>query len=284
MPKPDLPQLHAQLLASAPLVQAITNTVVQQFSANVLLAMGASPAMFDHEADAARFTDVADALLVNFGTATNQQLLAADVAMDAAGDGNTPWVLDPVSVGAGDFRTRKIRQALARHPGVLRGNASEILILSGQGAGARGVDAVDEVDAALPAALELARGSASVVAVSGRSDAVVAVFDDHVRVARIAGGHALMTRVVGTGCALGAAVAAYLGAAARGGRSLGAYFDATVVAHAHFALAGSRAGQRAAAPGSFAAAFLDSLYALQSDDFTQAQVHVETRSLGAARP
>ena len=37
----DLPSLHARLLASAPLVQCITNTVVQQFSANVLLAAGA---------------------------------------------------------------------------------------------------------------------------------------------------------------------------------------------------------------------------------------------------
>ena len=33
--------LHAGLLAAAPLIQAITNTVVQQFSANVLLAAGA---------------------------------------------------------------------------------------------------------------------------------------------------------------------------------------------------------------------------------------------------
>lgn len=277
----DLPRLHAQFLASAPLVQAITNTVVQQFSANVLLAMGASPAMLDHEADAAQFARVADALLVNFGTATNQQLLAADVAVDAIQEVGKPWVLDPVSAGVGDFRTRQIRQALARRPSALRGNASEILVLAGQGAGGRGVDAVDEVDAALPAALALARDSGGVVAVSGHRDAVVAVLDGQARVARIAGGHPLMTRVVGTGCALGAAVAAYLGAVAPQRRSVAADFAATVAAHAHFALAGSRASQQAAAPGQFAVAFLDALYTLQSDDFARAQVQVETRPLPA---
>lgn len=277
----DLPRLHAQFLARAPLVQNITNTVVQQFSANVLLAMGASPAMLDHEADAAQFARLANALLINFGTATNQQLLAAEAAIDAVTETSTPWVLDPVSAGAGDFRTGRIRQALARHPSVLRGNASEILLLAGLGAGGRGVDAVDDVEAALPAALALAQNTGGVVAVSGPRDAVVAIFGDHARVARIDGGHALMARVVGTGCALGAAVAAYLGAAAHGGRSLEADFAATVAAHAHFALAGSRASQRATAPGSFAVAFLDALATLASDDFAQAQVHVETRPLHA---
>ena len=48
----DLSSAHARLRASNPLIQCITNTVVQQFSANVLLAVGASPAMLDHEADA----------------------------------------------------------------------------------------------------------------------------------------------------------------------------------------------------------------------------------------
>ena len=277
----DLSRAHAQFRASAPLVQAITNTVVQQFSANVLLAMGASPAMLDHEADAAQFARMADALLINFGTATNQQLLAADVAMDAAARAGTPWVLDPVSAGAGDFRTTKIRQTVARCPSVVRGNASEVLVLADMGTGGRGVDAVDEVETALPAAMALAQRTAGVVAVSGRSDAVIAVFGNRARIARVEGGHPLMTRVVGTGCALGAAVAAYLGAAARENRSLDAYFAATVAAHAHFALAGNLASQRAAAPGSFAVAFLDALYELKAEDFARAQVQVQIRSLAA---
>ena len=54
----DLTGPLQRLRAQVPLVQCITNTVVQQFSANVLLAAGASPAMLDHEADAAQFARI----------------------------------------------------------------------------------------------------------------------------------------------------------------------------------------------------------------------------------
>ena len=276
----DLPALHAGLLVAAPLIQAITNTVVQQFSANVLLAAGASPAMIDHEADAAQFAGIADGLLINLGTASNHQLLAADAAIGVAGERAMPWVLDPVSVGVIAFRTIKIRQALGARPSVVRGNASEIAALAGMGAGARGVDAVDEVDAVLPAAIALARSTGGVVAVSGACDAVVAVQADAVRIARIGGGHALMPRVVGMGCSLGALVAAYLAAGrARGGERLASDFAAAVAAHVHFALAGARAGAQAGGPGSFQVAFVDALHALQPADLARADLAVETRPL-----
>ncbi|NNV10009.1 hydroxyethylthiazole kinase, partial [Geobacillus sp. MMMUD3] len=126
----DLSSAHARLRASNPLIQCITNTVVQQFSANVLLAVGASPAMLDHDADAAQFAHLAGGLLVNFGTATNQQFLAADAAVDAVTEDAKPWVLDPVSIGAADHRTTRIRRAAAAHPTAIRGNASEIAALA----------------------------------------------------------------------------------------------------------------------------------------------------------
>ncbi|OUM13924.1 hydroxyethylthiazole kinase, partial [Klebsiella pneumoniae] len=58
--------------------------------------------------------------------------------------------------------------------------------------------------AALPAAQALARRLATVVAVTGEVDYVT----DGERVLSVAGGNPLMTRVVGTGCALSAVVAA----------------------------------------------------------------------------
>src|SRR5699024_12206809 len=133
--------------AQVPLVQCITNTVVQQFSANVLLAAGASPAMLDHEADAAQFARIADGVLVNLGTATSHQLLAADAATAAAAQAGTPWVLDPVSYGAVDFRTQHIARLARSGPACSRGNASEIAALAGHGAGGRGIQSTDEVDA-----------------------------------------------------------------------------------------------------------------------------------------
>ncbi|WP_084499469.1 hydroxyethylthiazole kinase [Brevibacterium album] len=198
--------------ASVPLVQCITNTVVQQFSANVLLAAGASPAMLDHEADAAQFAALAGGVLVNFGTATSHQLLAADAAVRTANALGTPWVLDPVSLGAADHRSMHIRRLADSGPTAIRGNASEIAGLAGTGAGGRGIESIDTVDDVLAPAAELAARTGAVIAVSGPVDAVVAVQDGEALIARIAGGHRLMPLVVGTGCSLGALTAAYLGA------------------------------------------------------------------------
>ncbi|RBP68214.1 hydroxyethylthiazole kinase [Brevibacterium sanguinis] len=286
----DLNSAHRQLGATNPLIQCITNTVVQQFSANVLLAVGASPAMLDHEADAAQFTQIASGLLVNFGTATSHQFLAADSAIDAATTHEKPWVLDPVSIGAADYRTTRIRRAAAAGPTAIRGNASEIAALAGFGLGGRGVDSTDDVDAVLPAAAELARETGAVVAVSGPVDAIVAHIDGVDHVAHVHGGHALMPLVIGTGCSLGAVTAAYLAAAtdttvaeaatssdarAAEGTSTSATLTAVIAAHAHFAAAGASAGEHATGPGSYAVAFLDALHALSAEELARVRVEVD---------
>lgn len=262
-----------------PLVQCITNTVVQQFSANVLLAAGASPAMLDHEADAAQFARIADGILVNFGTATSHQLLAADAATAAAEQSGTPWVLDPVSYGGVEHRTVHIRRLAHSGPTCIRGNASEIAALAGAGAGGRGIESTDEVDAVLDHAVRLAEVTGAIVAVSGARDAIVTTDPDapgRASIARVGGGSALMPLTVGTGCSLAALTAAYLGtrrtpaAEARHDR-----FAAVVAAHAHFAATGERAARTAEGPGSFAVAFLDALHAVAEDDLTAVDVTVD---------
>jgi len=52
----------------SPLIHCLTNDVVQSFTANVLLALGASPAMVVERSEAAQFSAWADALLINVGT------------------------------------------------------------------------------------------------------------------------------------------------------------------------------------------------------------------------
>src|SRR5699024_962992 len=135
--------------------------------------IGAAPAMIDHEADAGQFAALADAVVINLGTASSHQFLAADAAIQTATATATPWVLDPVSVGVTDYRTGRIQQAARQNPTVIRGNASEIAVLAGRGAGGRGVDSTDAVDAVLPAAVQLSVTTGAIVAVSGAIDAIV---------------------------------------------------------------------------------------------------------------
>ena len=89
-----------------PLVHCLTNHVVTNFTANVLLAAGAAPAMIHDPEESAIFAGVASALLVNVGTIEREQAEAMRRAVAAANAAGRPWVLDPVAVGALPLRTQ----------------------------------------------------------------------------------------------------------------------------------------------------------------------------------
>lgn len=227
--QPDLLDLHVlhHFRTRSPLTHCMTNDVVQTFTANVLLALGASPAMVIEAEEAEQFAGM------------------------AAGK---PWTLDPVAVGALAFRTRFCHQILALKPAAIRGNASEILALAGMSAGGRGVDTTDTAAAALPAAQALARQTNAIVAVTGEVDYVT----DGQRTRTVAGGDPLMTRVVGTGCALSAVVAASCSLP-------GDRLDNVAAACGWMKRAGTIAVAQSYGPGSFASAFLDALHNLEGE-------------------
>lgn len=250
--------------AQTPLVHCLTNSVVQEITANALLAAGAAPAMIPDPGEAAAFAAVASGVLVNLGTLTTTQLAAQRAAVAAAGEAGVPWVLDPVAIGALELRTDAAREFAAASPAAIRGNASEITALAGLGAGGRGVDTTTSVEDAADSARELAARSGAVVAVSGPRDLILAPGTSPSAAPGgadttglwVESGHPLLQQVVGTGCALGALVAAYLSAA----RTVGVDdLHAVAAAHAHAGAAGSRAGTVASGPGSFAVAWLDAL-------------------------
>jgi len=247
-PRPDLLEDLARLRRKSPLVHCITNAVVTNFTANVLLAVGASPAMVVSTEEVEEFVGIADALLVNVGTITSSDAEAMLKAASAADRTNTPWVLDPVAVGVLAYRTAIVEKLAGFRPTVIRGNASEILALNGLSGGARGVDATVSSDEALPAAVELARSTGAVVALSGRVDFVT----DGVDVISVEGGNEIMTKVTGTGCTLGALIAAFLPVTESPLR-------AAAAASAIYASVGERAAWKAQGPGSFAVTFLDRL-------------------------
>jgi hydroxyethylthiazole kinase len=245
---PDIRADLAALRQRQPLTHCLTNIVVTGFTANVLLAIGASPAMVIAEEEVADFAAIAGGLLINVGTVTSEAARAMERAASAARAAGTPWVLDPVAVGALAFRTGIATDLLRHRPAVIRGNASEILALAGAAGGGKGVDSTASSDQAVEAARALATRTGAVVAVSGAIDYVT----DGTGLIEIPGGDPIMTRVTGTGCSLGAVMAALLGAGVSPIR-------AATAASAVFARAGERAAALSRGPGGFAVAFLDEL-------------------------
>lgn len=256
-----------------PLVMCLTNEVASPFTADVLAAAGASPAMIRDRGEAVAFADVCDAALVNTGTVTAEQGETMRGAVMRMGVLGKPWVLDPVAFGPLPLRTELCREFMRAGPSMIRANAAEVAAMAGETVCGRGTDA-GGVAADPVLACRVAAACRTVVLMTGEKDYVVSA--DPVTgavgsVCELANGHPLLAVTVGTGCAQGALAAAFA-----------AVPDVTpVTAALAAALTMTVAGERAACgtrrPGSFRIALLDALHELASADISAA-AHLKFRT------
>lgn len=245
-----------KLRESKPLVHNITNFVVMNFTANILLAAGASPVMAHAENEVEEMVAFAKALVLNIGTLTDNWVNAMIKAGKKATALGVPIILDPVGAGATTLRTKAAQRILAEtQVTVVRGNASEILALAGSHTKARGVDTADSVEAATEQAVRLANELRVPVAITGPEDFIT----DGQRIVRVANGHPLMSSVTGTGCGATAIIGAFAGVDANP-------VSAAATALAYYGLAGEKAADDATGPGSFMFRFLDALYCLTPEE------------------
>lgn len=242
------------LRARRPLVHNVTNYVAMSVSANVLLALGASPAMVHAVEEVEDFLAISDALVVNIGTLSPPWVAAMQTAAGRAAALGKAWVLDPVGCGATPYRTQVAAALAAARPTIIRGNASEILSLAGEtGSAGKGVDSLAPAEDAVGAAGLLARRTGAVVAVTGAIDYV----SDGAATVAIHAGDDLMPRSTALGCSLSAVTAAF--ATVRPPRM------AAVAALAVFGAAGSVAAQACRGPGHLPAEICDALYRMDRD-------------------
>jgi hydroxyethylthiazole kinase len=227
----------SRLRTKPPRVHCITNSVAQNFTANVLLAVGAQPSMTISPEEIGHFAGGADALLVNLGTFDRERAEAIDIAVAAAVAAKRPWVLDPVLIDRSPPRAALARELLKRKPAALRLNAAEFVALGGK--------------ADAPAVRDFAAAHSTVVALSGAADLVAGGG----QVATLGNGHPLMARITAMGCAASALVAACLAVESDP-------FIAAIAGMSILGVAGEIAGDTAEGPGSLAVSILDSLYRL----------------------
>jgi hydroxyethylthiazole kinase len=221
--------------AHSPRVHCITNTVAQNFTANVLLAAGARPSMTISPEEIGSFVAGADALLVNLGTFDAARRAATEAAIAVAARESLPWVLDPVLIDRSQPRAAYAAELVTRGPRALRLNGAEFSALTGSKPDGEVVR-------------RYALDARTVIGLTGATDVVT----DGARVATIRNGHPLMARVTAMGCVASALVAACL--AVEGDAWL-----ATATALLALGVAGEGAAAHAGGPGSFAMEILDML-------------------------
>jgi hydroxyethylthiazole kinase len=214
----------ARIAARRPRVHCITNTVAQNLTANVLLAIGAEPVMAMHPGEVVSMAVEADALLINLGTLDQQRETAITALVKARAKLRAPIVLDPVMADRSPLRHGLAIRLAALPRVILKGNRAEMAAL----------------EAFLPDGLtRVTTGQIDqIIGPAGKRD--------------VSAGHALMARVTGTGCAAGAMIAAFAGVE-------GDAVAAAAAALTCFGMAGELAARQSAGPGSFAVHLLDRL-------------------------
>jgi len=247
----------------SPLVHCITNLVVINFNANVLLAAGASPVMAHAHEEVRDMAGIAQALVLNIGTLDPYWVESMKLALAAATARGIPSVLDPVGAGATAYRNAALESLFAvAAPTVIRGNGSEIMSTAGAAVTTRGVDSSAAAGDALDAARALAARTEGVVCVSGETDHIL---DAGGRWARLSNGHPWMTRITGVGCSATALVGAFCAVQPDAWR-------ATTAAMAFLGVAGEVAAEKTLARGlgvgSMAVQLLDELQLLDKATFS----------------
>ena len=231
----------ARLRERRPRIHVLTSPVAQTFTANMLLAAGATPSMTSSPEEVPAFVASADGLLVNLGMLDRVRRDASLTAIEVAKDSGVPWVLDPVKIQISPSRMEFARRLMDLEPAIVHANHAEFEALSG-------------IEVSDTAVRDHAVHSISTLAVTGEVDIVT----DGKRVVRVANGHPLMDRVTAMGCS-GIAVATAFRAVEP---------DPVIAAAATLVVLGV-AGEVAAAaangPGSFAVEILDALHALDDE-------------------
>ena len=207
----EIDEIGSQILKAVrkenPLIHNITNYVVMNYTANALLAFGASPIMAHAIEEVEEIVSMARALVLNIGTLTKEWINSMILAGEKASQLGIPIILDPVGSGATAFRTDSVKRIINKCKiDVIRGNASEILSLCHQGANTKGVDTIHSVEDAMVPAKELAKELQTTICITGPVDLVT----DGDRVVRVSNGHEMMSLVTGTGCTATAIIGAFL--------------------------------------------------------------------------
>ena len=230
-----------------PLIHNITNFVVMNHSANVLLALGASPVMAHSLNEVEDMVAFAGALVLNIGTL---EPVWIESMIKAGKKATCPIILDPVGSGATKYRTESAKKILNEcKVSVLRGNASEVMSLMTAEKTTKGVDSVHSVDDTIEIAGKISKIYGNlVVAVSGVEDLIT----NGKKSIRCSNGHPMMTLVTGLGCGLTATVGAFC--AVQNDHVL-----AAAEAHGFYGVCGELASKKAKYSGSFATEFIDAL-------------------------
>ena len=238
-----------------PLCHNMTNLVVQNFAANIALAVGASPIMANYGEEAADLVTMGGALLINMGSVTPDAIENYVRAMKEYNANDGPIVFDPVGAGGTKIRREAVKAIInGGYIDVIKGNEREVGVVLGEQDGLqKGVDSGPSTSTHREKAQcvkALAERERNVVVMTGAVD----YLSDGRRTVSVENGHPYLSSITGSGCVLGTVIAAYLAVVSD---KLLAALAAILI----FEIAAEQAAARSdvKGPGTFVPALIDEL-------------------------
>ena len=256
----------SQIKEKNPLTHCITNSVTINDCANAVLAIGGSPFMAEDAEELEEVVTIADALVINIGKLSKEQINSMNVSAKAANETDTPIILDPVGVGVTELRNKTTMDLINNYNmAAIRRNITEIKSIAklvgviDENNTAKGVDVnIDDIitEENLSANGEIIRELAEKVDTTILASGPIDILSDGKTTIAIDNGDDMMPLITGSGCMLSSIVGSCIGGSTP--------LEGSLVAILAMNLAGEKArakvDEKDEGTGSFRAYLIDYLY------------------------
>ena len=256
----------SQIKEKNPLTHCITNSVTINDCANAVLAIGGSPFMAEDAEELEEVVTIADALVINIGKLSKEQINSMTVSAKAANETDTPIILDPVGVGVTELRNKTTMDLINNYNmAAIRGNITEIKSIAklvgviDENNTAKGVDVnIDDIitEENLSANGEIIRELAEKLDTTILASGPIDILSDGKTTIAIDNGDDMMPLITGSGCMLSSIVGSCIGGSTP--------LEGSLVAILAMNIAGEKArakvDEKDEGTGSFRAYLIDYLY------------------------
>ena len=256
----------SQIKEKNPLTHCITNSVTINDCANAVLAIGGSPFMAEDAEELEEVVTIADALVINIGKLSKEQINSMNVSAKAANETDTPIILDPVGVGVTELRNKTTMDLINNYNmAAIRGNITEIKSIAklvgviDENNTAKGVDVnIDDIitEENLSSNGEIIRELAEKLDTTILASGPIDILSDGKTTIAIDNGDDMMPLITGSGCMLSSIVGSCIGGSTP--------LEGSLVAILAMNLAGEKArakvDEKDEGTGSFRAYLIDYLY------------------------
>jgi len=256
----------SQIKEKNPLTHCITNSVTINDCANAVLAIGGSPFMAEDAEELEEVVTIADALVINIGKLSKEQIKSMNVSAKVANETDTPIILDPVGVGVTELRNKTTMDLINNYNmAAIRGNITEIKSIAklvgviDENNTAKGVDVnIDDIitEENLSANGEITRELAEKLDTTILASGPIDILSDGKTTIAIDNGDDMMPLITGSGCMLSSIVGSCIGGSTP--------LEGSLVAILAMNLAGEKArakvDEKDEGTGSFRAYLIDYLY------------------------